>query len=104
MRSTRAVLTVIAAFALILASVGSAVAGTTAASAPNDKYWKLQWGPAQVKAPQAWSTSKGAGQTVSIVDTGIDLDHPDLASKIPGEQDRWWQDLHRLRRLWVRQR
>ena len=44
MRSTRAVLTLIAGFALILASVGSAVAGTTAASAPNDKYWKLQGG------------------------------------------------------------
>lgn len=54
------------------------------AAAPDDTYWALQWGPQQIRADEAWATSTGAGQTIAIVDSGIDLDHPDLASKIAG--------------------
>ncbi len=84
MRSIRAISTLIAVFALVLASVGSAAATAEAAAAPNDKHWGLQWGPQQVRAPQAWATSTGAGQKIAIVDSGIDRDHPDLAAKIVG--------------------
>ncbi|CAN5859056.1 hypothetical protein BH20ACT7_BH20ACT7_18240 [soil metagenome] len=84
MRSTRAISILIAVFALVLASVGSAAATAEAAAAPNDKHWGLQWGPQQVRAPQAWATSTGAGQKIAIVDSGIDRDHPDLAAKIVG--------------------
>jgi subtilisin len=35
-------------------------------------------GVRQVKAPEAWSTSKGKGIRVAVLDTGIDFNHPDL--------------------------
>jgi subtilisin len=35
-------------------------------------------GVKQVKAPAAWSTSKGKGIRVAVLDTGIDFNHPDL--------------------------
>jgi subtilisin family serine protease len=51
-----------------------------------DPLAKSQWGLAQVKAPAAWARgARGAGATIAVVDTGIDLTHPDLAGKIlPG--------------------
>jgi serine protease len=61
-----------------------ALSAGTAAAAPNDPYWNLQWGPAQINASQAWTTSTGAGATIAVVDSGVDLDHPDLAGKIVG--------------------
>jgi subtilisin family serine protease len=70
-----------AASAVVLA-LSSAVPAT--ASATNDTYWNLQWGPAQIRAPQAWQTSTGAGATIAVVDSGVDLAHPDLAGKIVG--------------------
>lgn len=42
------------------------------------------WGISRVKAPEAWAMSQGAGVKVCVVDTGIDLDHPDLQTNIVG--------------------
>ncbi len=50
---------------------------------PNDPlYGELQHLP-QVKAPQAWDISKGdTNVVIAVLDTGVDWDHPDLASAI----------------------
>jgi len=54
-----------------------------AADVPNDTYFNLQWGLTKVKAPQAWDITKGSGGVViAILDSGIDVNHPDLAGKI----------------------
>lgn len=44
----------------------------------------LPWGVNQIDAELAWGTSTGSGVKVAIIDTGIDLDHPDLAVNIAG--------------------
>jgi thermitase len=54
-----------------------------AAGAPDDPYLSEQWALTMVKAADAWGITVGRPDvTVAILDTGIDLDHPDLASKI----------------------
>jgi subtilisin family serine protease len=51
---------------------------------PNDPSYLAgqQWGLAQVGAPQAWSMSTGHAATVAVIDTGIDLTHPDLVGSL----------------------
>src|SRR3989344_238667 len=50
---------------------------------PDDPYFSSQWGLAKIEAPQAWEVSKGSVNVdVAIVDTGINVNHPDLASKL----------------------
>ena len=45
---------------------------------------EITWGINRVHAPAAWDTTEGAGVKVAIIDTGIDLSHPDLAGKVDG--------------------
>jgi len=50
---------------------------------PNDQYFSKQWGLTQVQAPEAWDVTHGSpGISIAILDSGIDMDHPDLAAKI----------------------
>jgi len=44
--------------------------------------WETQttpWGVTKVNAPQTWSLSTGSGVKLLILDSGVDLDHPDLS-------------------------
>lgn len=52
----------------------------------NDPLFAEQYGLDQINAPEAWARgAEGAGTVIAIVDTGIDLQHPDLQSKlVPG--------------------
>jgi len=50
---------------------------------PNDQYFSEQWGLTKVQAPEAWDITQGSpGISIAILDTGIDMDHQDLAGKI----------------------
>jgi subtilisin family serine protease len=61
------------------------------AVAPDDSFFSDQWGLTAspgVNALHAWDRTRGSGQLIAIVDTGIDLTQPDLVANLwanPGE-------------------
>src|SRR5690554_1105162 len=78
MRRTLAVLAslAIAASVLVVASPASAD------SIRDRQYWLNQYG-----ISSAWNTTRGAGVTVAVIDTGIDGSHPDLTGQVVGGTD-----------------
>lgn len=53
----------------------------------------IQWDLDRINAPNAWNKTVGVGTRVAVVDTGIDRNHPDLASKIVAQKDLVNNDL-----------
>jgi len=53
---------------------------------PNDPFFPYQYGPQKVQAPDAWDVTTSNGNIkIAIVDTGIQLNHPELSIKLwPG--------------------
>ncbi|HEX6485255.1 MAG TPA: S8 family peptidase [Nocardioidaceae bacterium] len=65
---------------LVAAAIAAPAIATT-----NDPLRSQQWGLDQIKAEQAWASTTGTGAVVAVVDTGVDLNHPDLrANLVPG--------------------
>jgi len=58
----------------------SSVTGVLAGS---DPYYNSQWYLQEIRANEAWSTSVGNSSiVVAVIDTGVDLDNPDLSGNI----------------------
>jgi subtilisin family serine protease len=57
-----------------------------ATATPNDPMFGLEWGLTKINCSAAWDREKGSPNVVvAVVDTGADLDHPDLAAQLlPG--------------------
>ena len=50
---------------------------------PNDPYYENQWGPACIDLERTWERSLGRRRArLAILDTGVDLDHPDLQANL----------------------
>ena len=62
--------------------------GAPGSGPANDPLFARQWALDQLNAPEAWARgARGAGTTVAVVDTGVDLGHPDLSSKLVAGRD-----------------
>ncbi len=50
---------------------------------PNDPKYPFQWNLFKIEAPAAWDITTGSDKVViAFVDSGVDLDHPELKDKI----------------------
>jgi len=76
----RRILTVILFTTLSLAP---AAAFARSIAEPNDPYYPDQWALALVGAPCAWEHTIGSPDvTVAVVDSGVDMHHPDLVDRL----------------------
>ena len=76
---------VVAVFAAgATAAPAPAAAAASAPKPPDDPVFPLQWNLQAIGAPSAWATATGQGTVIAIVDSGVEVDHEDLASKIVG--------------------
>jgi subtilisin family serine protease len=68
----------------VLAVAGSALiaAPASADNIRDREYWLASYG-----IQTAWSTTRGAGVTIAIIDTGVDGSHPDLTGTVVGGTD-----------------
>jgi thermitase len=52
-----------------------------------DPLRRLQYGLQRVQADRAWLRARGAGVAIAIIDTGVDMLHEDLRTKLVGGHD-----------------
>ena len=57
---------------------------------PQRSVQTVEWGVANVRAPDVWSTfgARGEGVVVANIDTGVQFDHPALVQPVPRQQRR----------------
>jgi len=52
------------------------------AQEPNDPLFEKQSGLRAARFPEAWQRTRGAGVLIAVIDTGAELDHPDLVDRL----------------------
>ena len=79
---------------MVTAAIGLAVAWTAlgvpalASQARNaDQVRRQEWWLAKLHVPQAWRTTRGAGVTVALLDTGVDPGQSDISGSVISGQD-----------------
>ena len=55
---------------------------TDDAGTPDDPLFDKQWALAKIEAESAWKVATGRNVTIAVIDSGVDLDHPELALRV----------------------
>lgn len=58
-----------------------------ALASTDDPYRDQQWALDVLGADEAWQVTRGRGAVVAVIDTGVDLQHPDLRSRLARDAD-----------------
>ena len=75
------------ATAAIAAGMAATCIGVAAAPAFADTVRNQEWWLASLHVTKAWLSSRGAGVTVAVLDTGVDTNQPDLAGSVTTGKD-----------------
>lgn len=69
--------------AFTLLALQPAPASAQFSGTPNDPFYAEQWAAERIGAACAWQQTTGSSSiTVAVVDSGVDLNHPDLAARL----------------------
>jgi serine protease len=68
-------------------SPASPTPAATVQAPSNDPYRSEQWALDALGAERLWTVSRGTGQVVAVVDSGVDGTHPDLVGQVLGGID-----------------
>lgn len=66
----------------VMVALVAALVPSVASGSASDPMFAQQWGLHKIQAAEGWALADGTGAVIAIVDSGVDLTHPDLSSKL----------------------